>query len=217
MQVIGKILICVLLGFLVFSPLSPGDGGGPKVWGQDSGDPVDFLGQLETGLAITKLQGRFFKPFPVKFPPCSIKKGIVADQDIKEKMKGFSPESRVVRPVRSDVKKEEIQIILTDIERGFLVDIARNPVFGVLARYERLGIIRYQGNKIQSELLNKELISWRPVSTKTGRLKVLVLTDKGKKAIPEVKIEKIFHKNSSWEHDTGNTESVNTTGRKDIK
>jgi len=34
-----------------------------------------------------------------------------------------------------------------------------------------------------------------------GRLKVLVLTDKGKKAIPDVKIKKVFHKQGSWEHE----------------
>ena len=32
-------------------------------------------------------------------------------------------------------------------------------------------------------------------------MKVLVLTDKGKKAIPEVRIEKVFNKSGSWEHE----------------
>jgi len=74
--------------------------------------------------------------------------------------------------------------------RDFLVDIARNPISGVVARYTRMGINRYQGNQIQGRLLEKSLISWKPVSMRKGRLKVLVLTDEGKKAIPEVKIEK---------------------------
>lgn len=34
-----------------------------------------------------------------------------------------------------------------------------------------------------------------------GRLKVLALTDKGKKAIRNVKIKKVFHKKGSWEHE----------------
>jgi len=163
-------------------------------------DQIDFLGQLETGTAIVKLQGRFFKPFLVRFPMFPIKKGIVTDKDIRAIMKGNSIQSEVVRPVRSEVKKKETEITLNDIERGFLKDIARNPISGVVARYERLGINRYQGNKTQNSLLENGLISWRPVSTKTGRLKVLVLTDRGKKAIPDNRIEKVFHKSESWEH-----------------
>jgi len=116
-------------------------------------------------------------------------------------MRGFSGKREAFRPVRSYNKKEGGETTLTDTERKFLEDIARQPASGVVARYERLGINRYQGNKTQNSLLEKGLISWRPISTRKGRLKVLVLTDKGKKAIPDVKIEKIFHKTDSWEHE----------------
>jgi len=164
-------------------------------------EQVDFLGQLETGKAIVKLQGRFFKPFLVRFPLFPVKKGIVSDNDIRERMKGISDEREEVRPVSSCERNEGSEITLTDMERRFLEDIARHPVSGVVARYERLGMNRYQGNKLQKELIRKGLISWRPVSTRTGRLKVLVLTEKGKRAIPDVKVEKIFCGNASWEHE----------------
>jgi len=174
-------------------------------------EQVDFLGQLETGKAIVKLQGRFFKPFLVRFPLFPIKKGIVSDDEIRAETDGYQDESavvragneieRLIRTVEGLVNKEEKQVVLTEEERNFLIDIAKNPISGVVARYQRLGINRYQGNKVQSSLLEKGLISWRPVSTKKGRIKVLVLTDKGKKAIPDVKIEKIFHKAGSWEHE----------------
>ncbi len=164
-------------------------------------EQIDFLGQLETGLAITKLQGRYFKPFLVKFPLFPIKKGIVSDLDIKEMMGRAFKESEVVRPVRSDVNKEEKEVVLTEKERKFLIDIAEKPVSGVVARYARIGFNRYQGNKVQKELLEKELVYWKPVSTQKGRLKVLVLTDKGKKSISDVKIEKIFNKRGSFEHE----------------
>ncbi len=174
-------------------------------------EQVDFLGQLETGLAITKLQGRYFKPFLVKFPLFPIKKGTVEDKEIKMKMGGCSEESEVVRAekeinglirsIKGLVNKEKKEEILTGNERKFLIDIAKNPISGVVARYTRLGINRYQGNRIQKALLDKNLIYWKPVSTMKGRLKVLVLTDKGKKAIPDVKIEKIFNKRGSFEHE----------------
>ncbi len=174
-------------------------------------EQVDFLGQLETGMAITKLQGRYFKPFLVKFPLFPIKKGIISDEEIKEKMISYSDESEVVRldegtkkPVSSfkgEVKREKKKVVLTDDERSFLIDIGKNPVSGVVSRYIRLGFNRYKGNKIQKELIDKGLIYWKPVSTRKGRLKVLVLTDKGKKAISDVKIEKIFNKRGSFEHE----------------
>jgi len=174
-------------------------------------EQVDFLGQLETGTAIVKLQGRFFKPFLVHFPLFQIRKGAVSDSDLLRRNGSNSEESevvrvekeikRLVRTVEGLVNKEEKEVVLTEGERKFLMDIARNPISGVVARYARMGINRYQGNQIQQRLLEKKLISWKPVSTRTGRLKVLVLTDEGKKAIPEIKIEKVFHKSGSWEHE----------------
>jgi len=174
-------------------------------------EQVDFLGQLETGLAIVKLQGRYFKPFLVKFPLFPLKKGIITDDDIKRRIGGYTEESEVVRakketgviirPPEGLFKKEEKEVVLTENERNFLIDIAKNPISGVVARYMRLGINRYQGNKLQKKLLVKNLIYWKPVSTRKGRLKVLVLTEKGKNAISDVKIEKVFHKKGSWEHE----------------
>jgi DNA-binding MarR family transcriptional regulator len=174
-------------------------------------EQVDFLGQLETGKAIVKLQGRHFKPFLVRFPLFPIKKGNVTDEEIKRKMKGCSGEGkeiriqeeikRIIREIEGLVKKEGEKVVLSENERKFLIDIAKYPVSGVVSRYMRLGLNRYQGNRIQKELIEKGLISWRPVSTRKGRLKVLVLTDKGKRAISDVKIEKIFHKKGSWEHE----------------
>lgn len=173
-------------------------------------DQIDFLGQLETGTAIVKLQGRYFKPFLVRFPLFPIKKGNITDSDIKRPMRSYSGERGTlrhdpgnrgtIREIQGDVKEEEIEITLTDVERGFLKDIAKNPISGVVARYERIGINRYQGNKTQNSLLEKGFISWRPVSIQKGRIKVLVLTDKGKMAIPDVKVLKIFQKNESWNH-----------------
>jgi hypothetical protein len=174
-------------------------------------EQIDFLGQLETGLAIVKLQGRHFKPFLVKFPLFPMKKGIFTDEDVGKRMTSNSEESEVVRAgeeinklvrtLEGLVKDKEKEVVLAEDERKFLVDIAKNPISGVVARYERIGINRYQGNKIQNSLIEKGLISWRPVSTKKGRLKVMVLTNRGKSAIPDVKIEKIFDKRGSFEHE----------------
>ena len=174
-------------------------------------EQVDFLGQLEVGTAIVKLQGRYFRPFLVKIPLFPVKKGIITDEDIKRKNKSYSAENevvraveeinKVVRVVRGLVKEEKKEEILTENERGFLTDIAKFPVSGVTTRYSRLGLNRFQGNKTQKELMRKGLITFRQVSTMKGKIKVMVLTYKGKEAIKGVKIEKIFNKNASWEHE----------------
>lgn len=174
-------------------------------------EQIDFLGQLEVGTAIVKLQGRFFLPFLIKIPLFPIKKGIITDEEIKGETGSYSVESevvragkeinRLIRSIRGLLNRKEDEEILTVEKREFLIDIARHPISGVTMRYSRLGWNRYQGNKIQKEMIEKGLITFRPVSTMKGRLKVLVLTDRGKKAISDVKIEKVFHKNASWEHE----------------
>ena len=185
-------------------------------------EQIDFLGQLEVGTAIVKLQGRFFQPFLIQIPLFPIKKGVITDEDIIKASGGYSIENgliraremlnEVIRDIRDIANREEEskrarqkddddEEMTNEKEREFLIDIGKFPVSGVTTRYARLGWSRYQGNKIQNELIKKSLLTMRPVSTMKGQIKVLVLTDKGKEAIKDIKIEKIFNKNASWEHE----------------
>lgn len=183
-------------------------------------EQVDFLGQLEVGTAIVKLQGRHFLPFLVKIPLFPLRKGIITDEEIKRKIGSYSGKNAVIRAeeeinevirvIRGLVKENEKdegssktgqETEVTGIEREFLIDIGKFPVSGVTTRYSRLGWSRHQGNRVQKELMGNGLITFRPVSTMKGKIKVMVLTDKGKDAIKDVKIEKVFNKNASWEHE----------------
>ncbi|MGD2091533.1 MAG: DUF87 domain-containing protein [Candidatus Aminicenantes bacterium] len=184
-------------------------------------EQVDFLGQLEVGIAIVKLQGRYFRPFLVKIPLFPIKKGVITDNEIKKVIVSDSWENEltmvrdelfaVIRDIRGLVNREreedrkmlkkDLEEGLIEVEREFLIDIAKFPVSGVTTRYSRMGLSRHQGNELQKSLILKGFISFRQVSSLKGRLKVLVLTDKGKDAIKDVKIEKVFNKNASWEHE----------------
>lgn len=49
-------------------------------------EQAGYLGKLETGWAVTKLQGRWFKPFLVKFPLVTLDKGSVTDATIGRHM-----------------------------------------------------------------------------------------------------------------------------------
>jgi len=70
MGVIGKVLLCVLLGVFVFSPVSSGDGAGRIGQSMDSGDPLLYgkdlkaagefkqaIGFFEQGLALARKLG----------------------------------------------------------------------------------------------------------------------------------------------------------------
>ena len=60
-------------------------------------EQVDFLGQLEVGTAIVKLQGRYFWPLLVKIPLFPVRKGLTTDADIKSTNESYSAENEVIR------------------------------------------------------------------------------------------------------------------------
>ena len=64
-----------------------------------------------------------------------------------------------------------------------------------------MGINAFRGNRIKNSLLEKDLIYWKGVSTQSGRIKVLLLTHKGKTAIGKPGEDKIFPRNTSFEHE----------------
>lgn len=157
-------------------------------------DQRDYLGELPTGSAIVKLQGRWFRPFLVKFPYFPLKKGIVADQDVKEKMKGYytrigleNPEDgfpedvREIRP--SDNKTKSSVSLLEKGSKALLEDAVGHPVSGMVERYRRLGLNSYQGNKIKKHLIEQGLVKETSINTKKGRIKVLKPTAKGYRLI----------------------------------
>jgi len=57
-------------------------------------EQAGYLGRLETGWAVVRLQGRWFWPFLVKFPLVEFEKGIITDarlsKDRQERQKDFS-------------------------------------------------------------------------------------------------------------------------------
>ena len=174
-------------------------------------EQIDFLGQLEVGIAIVKLQGRFFKPFLIKIPLFPLKKGKITDEDIKKKMGGYSLENEVIRAketindlnkeIRGYVKEEDKDIQITNEQKEFLEDIYKYPISGVVERYHRMGINAFRGNRIKNSLLEKELIYWKGISTLRGRIKILLLTHKGKTAIGKPGEDRIFPRNTSFEHE----------------
>ena len=181
-------------------------------------EQTEYLGRLEIGWAVVKLQGRWFWPFLVKLPLVKINKGIITDKDISRrtvKLEVYSempynshtgvstpiprnpdnsgPEGKKDRripliPDKGKVKKimdkkEKCTIKLTTQERDFLKDVWRYQESPVTERYKRLSLSFRRGNNVQNCLLNNGLIFSYFIVLSRGRVKILNLTEKGKKAL----------------------------------
>lgn len=177
----------------------------------------DYLGKLEVGFAICKLQGRIFKPFLLKIPLIKLKKGTITDEKVKEEMKiyhkftgnreiiekqGFSgslPENK-----SGNANPELIRVIsdedkLSVNEKIILIDILKNPAVSILNRYERLGFNSYLGNAIKQALTNKDLIIIESVPTSNARVKIMKLTNYGKSILRKLG-HKVKPENNGSEH-----------------
>jgi len=172
----------------------------------------EYFGKLEVGYGIVKLQGRWFKPFLVKFPLVDVKKGQVTDEDVKTKMLGFSDKQQAIRP--DTVETEDLRVVraedsmgdnqyseLSEKEREFLEDVMRYRSCGITERYKRLGLSVDEGNRIKNLILSSNFIFCSDVSTGRGRLKYLELSEKGKELLRKMGHEIEEGKKGGAEHE----------------
>ena len=133
-------------------------------------DQERYLGVMPLGKAVVKLQGRSPDPFLVSIPEFSIKKGTVTDGQISEVMVDHVDHALPALSL-PDLNNNEVL---------FLKDVALVPESGVSARYNRLKLSGRQGDKTKQALLSKSLVEEQEIIGKTGRSKVIRLSDKGK-------------------------------------
>ena len=156
----------------------------------------EYLGMLEVGSGIVRLQNRMTKPFLVKFPCFAVKKGSVTDEQIKVIMSGYSAYSGNLSP--NETPREDIRLIrkedkirgnqyeITEDQTKLLIDVMEYPISGIAERYKRLYFSVYKGNKIRESLISKELLKSFLISTSEGRVNYLELTEKSVKALNEM-------------------------------
>jgi predicted transcriptional regulator len=140
-----------------------------------------ILGQLDTGKAVVKLQGRIANAFVVNIPEFHIEKGRITDKLIQEQMAGITEpfESEDFRLTGEDKQKTLKPEKIAPEQSALLRDIKENPQSGIAARYKRLGISVRQGQKIKEKLLSNKLITESIKTTDTGRRRSIELTDEG--------------------------------------
>jgi hypothetical protein len=160
-----------------------------------------YLGKLEVGSAMVKLQGRHFEPFLVRFPHVKIQKGIINDGEVSRRMEGifetYKEEIRETKaqtaPVQawegiSEPASEEKNKIREKVgperpEDSLMEDIGRHRMSSTTERYARLGLNVYQGNKAKDSLVRKGLVQAREVKTENGMVRLLVPTEKGREGL----------------------------------
>ncbi|MHC4271865.1 MAG: ATP-binding protein, partial [Planctomycetota bacterium] len=143
----------------------------------------DILGFLDVGKAVVKLQGRTARPFEITIPLFSIEKGKVTDAHIKKHMQDITPaiaEEDFRLPANPDdnsttSKKADSA---ENLELAFLRDVKEHPDSGIAGRYKRLEISVRQGQKLTVKMLKEGLIEESIQTTRTGRMKVIKLTEK---------------------------------------
>lgn len=173
-----------------------------------------YLGKLEVGYAMAKLQGRWFEPFLVRFPLLRVRKGAVTDEGVSGSMaragcvlEGKEPAPATLSEPSTGWAKHhqdgpEAHGGITNNERLLFQDIHSYPASPVTDRYERLGLNTYQGNKAKDSLLGKGLVAVRDLATDKGRIKIMELTDQGKAALKEAGIEtNRSHRKGGTEHE----------------
>jgi len=176
-----------------------------------------YLGKLEVGTAMAKLQGRWFDPFLVKFPLVRIEKGTVTDEEVSERMKSLfqrlpevlrerkdiiapdSAEKEVFRDFLGEGKREEEGF--SDFEALLLRDIGKHRFSSTSDRYARLGLNAYQGNKAKDSLIEKGLIEVKDFPTQTGRVKLLIPMEKSRTLLATFGVNPNFsHRKGGPEH-----------------
>ena len=149
----------------------------------------DVLGTLEVGEAVVKLQGRIARPFQISIPEFKIQKGRMTDSDIREHMQQLVPDI-INEMTHTNVNSTGTETLgqldealpgLNKSEIEFLMDVEQYPDSGVAARYERLGLSVRQGQKLIKKLFEEGLIEQQLETTETGRVRVIRLTEKGKR------------------------------------
>jgi DNA-binding MarR family transcriptional regulator len=171
-------------------------------------EQAKYLGRIETGTGIVKLQGRWHQPFLVRFPLVGVKKGAVSDGMVKSLMSAWKGGPEVFREEGKFLGRDSggngaFRVPLAGGKGGqkgtgkglaanealLLRDVADARMSSVTERYMRLRLNAYQGSKARDSLLRKGLIEVKDVPVRTGRVKALELTPKGREAAEGLGLE----------------------------
>jgi len=143
----------------------------------------DYLGNLEVGEAIVRLQGRIMKPFLIRIPEFEVKKGTVTDEIVREKMAGYFGPLKVNQPLTQHVTVVSKPAEVREEENALMINILKYPFSSIVKRYEKLNINRRRGNAVKDKLMADGYIKPKEIKLSNGRIMLFALTEKAKQLL----------------------------------
>ena len=162
-------------------------------------EEAKVLGRLDVGWGLVKLQGRWHRPFLVRFPEFAIEKGRVSDEDLRTRSNPLAPEatgSESLTPssagsdARTSSREISAQPLLprgaeeapTALEEGvlrLLRDVVEHPTSTIPRRFSRCHLSTGSGARLLSSAVARGFLSSAHVRTPEGRARWLELTEEG--------------------------------------
>lgn len=146
-----------------------------------------IFGKLPVGMAVVKLQNRFYEPFLIRLPHVDLQKGFVTDELVanlmsKNQHTGYSASSsaEVVESEGIEGIPEPAIERLSEDELDFVVSISKDPLKNTVQRYVGLNWSMRKGDKVKNDLVQKGVVIPEEIITSRGRLMLYNLTARGK-------------------------------------
>jgi hypothetical protein len=129
----------------------------------------EWLPKLALGTGIARLPVRFYSPILFTFAAQPIKNEMIAERDVHELWSryGFAAPAAPLAAINAR-------------EEALLLDVAQHAISTITQRYERLGWNPKSGNAIKDAILTKGYATFDAVTTPTGQVKILGLTDRAR-------------------------------------
>jgi len=130
-----------------------------------------WLPKLPLGTGIARLPVRYYGAFQFTFDQQPIKNVTVPDNVVHEQWS--------THPLSVEQHPVERRIAVSQREELLLRDVNEHPINTITERYTRLQWNPKTGNTIKNNVIEKRLATFEAVTTTTGIVKILTLTDAG--------------------------------------
>jgi energy-coupling factor transporter ATP-binding protein EcfA2 len=129
-----------------------------------------WLPKLPLGHCIARLPVRFYSPFEFTYSDSHLKNLPTSEEMVRSAWS--THDLRTSAPVASAAVAEREETLLRDVNE--------QPIAPITERYARLGWNPKVGNSVKDAVIGKRLATFEAITTPTGVVKILSLTDAGR-------------------------------------
>lgn len=153
-----------------------------------------WLPRLPIGYGIARLPVRFYSPILFTFDTQPIKNLTILDAEVQEHWTA----QHLPQPA---VTVAAAPVVLSAHEEELLHDVARQPISTITDRYARLRWNAKTGNATKDALIAKGFATFDPVTTPTGQVKILSLTNQAREHLEKAGITLSRSRHGGPEHE----------------